>query len=180
MQLPLQYVSPGQINVVIPYNIAVNAPHQLIVQRGNAISVPAPIAVFDTQPAILSTSGSGSGQGHIYKTDASGNTVLADAASPAKAGDVLVIYTVGLGVVTPAVKAGDPSPYPPANASGAVSVTIGGVPAKVVFAGLTPGGVGLYQVNVVVPSGVFPGGQVPVTLAVAGKSGPGNVYMGIR
>ncbi len=179
-QLPLQYVSPGQINVVIPYNMTVNTPLQLIVQRGNAISVPAPIAVFDTQPAILSTSGSGSGQGHIYKTDASGNAVLADAASPAKAGDVLVIYTVGLGVVTPAVKAGDPSPYPPANASGAVSVTIGGVPAKVVFAGLTPGGVGLYQVNVEVPGGVFPGGQVPVTLAVAGKSGPGNVYMGIR
>jgi uncharacterized protein (TIGR03437 family) len=180
VQLPVEYVSPGQINIMIPYDLAVNAPHQLIVQRGNAISVPVPIAVFDSQPAILSTAGTGSGQGHIYRTDSRGNVMLADANSPATAGDVLVMYTVGLGAVTPRVKAGDPSPNPPANAAGVVSVTIGGREAKVSFAGLTPGGVGLYQVNVEVPAGVPPGGQVPVTLTVGGKSGPGNVYIAIR
>jgi len=40
---------------------------------------------------------------------------------------------------------------------------------------LTPGYVGLYQVNVMMPSGVAPGSQVPVTVSVAGKSGAGAI-----
>ncbi len=180
-QLPALYVSDSQINVLIPYDLAVNAPHQLIVQRGNAISVPVPIAVFDSQPAILATAGNGVGQGHIYKVDASGNQVLADANSPATAGDTLVIYTVGLGAVNPPVAAGDPAPSNPASQTVApVTLTIGGQQATVAFAGLTPGSAGLYQVNAVVPAGIAPGGQVPVVVSVAGKASSGNIYMGIH
>jgi uncharacterized protein (TIGR03437 family) len=53
-----------------------------------------------------------------------------------------------------------------------VTLTIGGVDAKVVFAGLTPGLTGLYQVNAVVPPGVAPGSQVPVALTIAGVGSP--------
>jgi uncharacterized protein (TIGR03437 family) len=49
------------------------------------------------------------------------------------------------------------------------------IPATVLFAGLTPGYVGLYQVNVTMPTGVTQGSQVPVTVSVAGKSGAGNI-----
>ena len=180
-QLPVLYVNENQINVLIPYDLAVNAPHQLIVQRGNAISVPVPIGIFDSQPAILSTAGNGMGQGHIYKVDASGNQVLADANAPATAGDYLVIYTVGLGNVNPSLTAGSPAPSsPPSTTTAPVTLTIGGQQATVVFSGLTPGSAGLYQVNAVVPSGIPPGGQVPVTVSVAGKSSSGNISMGIR
>lgn len=180
-QLPVLYVSDSQINVLIPYDLAVNAPHQLIVQRGNAISVPVPIAVFDSQPAILATAGNGVGQGHIYKVDSSGNQILADANAPATAGDTLVIYTVGLGAVSPPVAAGDPAPSnPPSQTAAPVTLTIGGQQATVSFAGLTPGSAGLYQVNAVVPSGIAPGGQVPVIVSVAGKASSGNTYMGIQ
>jgi len=180
-ELPVVYVSDSQINVLIPYDLAVNAPHQLIVQRGNAISVPVPIAVFDSQPAILATAGNGVGQGHIYKVDSSGNQILADANSPATAGDTLVIYTVGLGAVSPSVAAGDPAPSNPASQTAAqVTLTIGGQQATVAFAGLTPGSAGLYQVNAVVPAGIAPGGQVPVVVSVAGKASSGNIYMGVQ
>ena len=181
VKLPLLYVSDGQVNVFIPYELAVNAPHQLVVQRANTISVPVPIAVFAAQPAILATAGNGAGQGHIYKIDASGAQTLADANSPAKAGDVLVIYTVGLGPVTPPLKSGDPAPFTQLeHINGTGAVTIGGVSAQVLFAGLTPGFSGLYQVNVLVPAGVAAGGQVPVTVSVDGRAGAGNIFMAIQ
>jgi len=176
--VPLLYVSDGQVNVLITYDQIVNAQHQLIVQRGNAISSPVSIAIFDSEPAILATAGNGAGQGHIYKVDSSGNQILADANAPATAGDVLVMYTVGLGAVDPPVKAGDPAPY--ATVIAPVTVTIGGQTATVQFAGLTPGSAGLYQVNVTVPPGIDPGNQVPVTVAVAGKASSGNIYMAVQ
>jgi uncharacterized protein (TIGR03437 family) len=181
IQLPLLYVSDSQVNVFIPYELAVNAPHQLIVQRGNAISVPVPISIFSAQPAILATAGNGLGQGHVYKIDAQGNQILADANAPAKAGDVLVIYTVGLGPVTPAVKSGDPASFSVlSRANATVGVTIGGQPALVQFAGLTPGFSGLYQVNTVVPDGVTAGIQVPVLVSVAGSASSTAIYMAIQ
>jgi uncharacterized protein (TIGR03437 family) len=181
VQLPMLYVSENQVNVFIPYELAVNAPHQLIVQRGNAISVPVPISIFENQPAILATAGNGAGQGHVYKINASGAQILADASAPATAGDVLVIYTVGLGPVTPSLKSGDPAPLTFLEPiTGTAAVTVGGVPAVVKFAGLTPGFSGLYQVNVAVPAGITPGNQVPVTVSVNGRAGAGNIFMAIQ
>ncbi|HLG96819.1 MAG TPA: kelch repeat-containing protein [Bryobacteraceae bacterium] len=180
-QLPVLFVNDKQVNVLIPYDLAVNAPHELIVQRGNAISVPVPFAVFDSQPAILATAGNGMGQGHVYKIDASGNQILADANAPATAGDYLVIYAVGLGAVSPALTAGDPASGTNLSQTVApVTLTIGGQQATVFFAGLTPGLAGLYQVNASVPAGIAPGAQVPVVLSVAGKSSSGNIFMGIQ
>ena len=57
--VPLLCVSENQVNVLVPYDIAVNAPRQLLVQRGNTISVPVGTAIFDTQPPILTTAGNG-------------------------------------------------------------------------------------------------------------------------
>jgi len=53
-----------------------------------------------------------------------------------------------------------------------VTVTIGGVDAAVLFAGLAPGFAGLYQLNVVVPGGVSAGDAVPVVVSVAGQASP--------
>jgi uncharacterized protein (TIGR03437 family) len=53
-----------------------------------------------------------------------------------------------------------------------VKVTIGGIDARVFFAGLTPGFTGLYQVNAYVPAGVTPGDNVPLVITQAGRSSP--------
>jgi uncharacterized protein (TIGR03437 family) len=181
VQLPLLYVSDSQVNVLVPYDIAKNVPHQLVIQRGPVLSIPAATVIFDTQPAILATAGNGIGQGHVYKADANGGQTLADTNSPVTAGDVLVLYCVGLGAVTPAVTAGDPSPASPLSSVPVpVTVTIGGATANSFFAGLTPGFAGLYQINVTVPSGIAAGSQVPVTIAVAGKSSSANVFIAVK
>jgi uncharacterized protein (TIGR03437 family) len=50
-------------------------------------------------------------------------------------------------------------------------VTIGGFPSPTIeFSGLTPGFVGLYQVNALVPSAVAPGSAVSLVLTINGVS----------
>ena len=181
-QIPLLFVSDGQVNAVVPYDLAPNTTYQLIVQRGTSVAVPVSVTVAGSGPAILSTNGSGSGQGHVYRIDSSGSAALADAQTPAQAGQALVIYCAGLGAVNPNVQAGMGSPIGGALSKtvAPVSVTIGGQPAQVLFAGLTPGFAGLYQVNALVPSGITAGDQVPVTVSVAGQNSISNITMAVQ
>ena len=70
-----------------------------------------------------------------------------------------------MGATDPVVPSGESAPgNPPALVTAAVEARIGCQPAAVQFAGLAPGFVGLYQVNVVVPAGVQPGSEVELTL----------------
>jgi uncharacterized protein (TIGR03437 family) len=180
-ELPLLFVSANQINFIVPYDLVPKSQYQLIVQRANSISVPVTVTVMPSQPAILSTNGSGSGQGHIYRYDSAGNVALADAQTPAQAGQVLVIYCVGLGAVDPSVSTGGGPPVGAlSNTTAPVSVTVGGQPAHVAFSGLTPGFAGLYQINTVVPNGVTAGDQVPVTISVDGQNSVSNISMAVQ
>ena len=84
-----------------------------------------------------------------------------------------MIYCSGLGDVDPRQIAGVPVPATPLTTTlEAVTVTIGGRPAQVFFAGLTSGFTGLYQVNAFVPTGVTPGDSVPLVISQSGRSSP--------
>jgi adhesin/invasin len=166
--LPLLYASDEQVNAQVPYGLSVNTLLQLQVKRGASLSVPQSLTVAQAQPAIFTADESGEGQGAIVNV----RNLLVDSTAPATAGDTVVIYCTGLGAVTPPVSAGVPAPASPLSQATGVSVTIGGVAANASFAGLSPGFAGLYQVNVVVPTGVTQGSQVPVVLSVAGQTSP--------
>jgi uncharacterized protein (TIGR03437 family) len=99
---------------------------------------------------------------------------------PAHPGDYLQIYATGLGKATPN---GDPAgavlptgQVAPASGSplyatvATPSVTIGGLPATVVFSGIGPGYAGLYQLDVQIPAGVTPGDDVPLAISMPGSS----------
>ena len=62
-------------------------------------------------------------------------------------------------------------PSPLARTAEDVTVTIGGRPASVLFAGLTPGFTSLYQVNAVVPAGL-PAGEADLVVSIAGQASP--------
>jgi adhesin/invasin len=166
--LPLLYASDGQVNAQVPYSLSLNTQLQLQVKRGTTLSVPQALTVAAAQPAVFTADVSGHGQGAIVNVQ----NVVVDANAPAASGDTVVIYCTGLGAVTPPVPAGAPAPDSPLSQAGPVTVTIGGVPASVGFAGLSPGYAGLYQINAVVPAGVAPGSQVPVVITVAGQTSP--------
>jgi len=169
VSLPLFYVSPTQINVILPYNLSVNTTQQLIVQRSQSLSTPLSILIAAANPGIFTVSQSGSGQGVITHADSS----LVSSSSPAIVGETVVIYCAGLGATLPAATAGSAASSSPLSYTmNAVSVTIGGIPATVPFAGLTPGFTGLYQVNVQVPNGVSASNSVAVVLTVAGQTSP--------
>ena len=79
------------------------------------------------QPAIFTWDQTGQGQGLIY----SAAGTLADAASPVKAREAVVIYCSGLGPVAPAVAAGTAAPSSPLSwTANPVAVTIGGQQRK--------------------------------------------------
>ena len=168
-ELPLVFVSEGQINAMLPYDIAVNTRHQLIVRRGSSYTTPEPVTLAPAEPAVFTRDQSGKGPGIVIDS----RYQFVDASNPAAAGDVVVIYTTGLGEVTPKVAAGMPAPVDSLRPTASpVTVTMGGVSApQVLFAGLAPGFTGLYQINVVIPVGVA-AGAVPVVISVGDRPGP--------
>jgi uncharacterized protein (TIGR03437 family) len=176
--IPLIFVSEGQVNAVLPYNLNTGASYPLVAQRDNRLSVPVSVTIAPANPAIFTTDLSGKGQGHIYVTPTATTQILASRENPAKAGDLLILYCTGLGPTNPASTAGQPTPFDSLRpTASAVTLSIGGVPATVLFSGLTPGFSGLYQVNAYMPSGVAAGDAAvllteggissrPVTMAV--------------
>lgn len=90
--------------------------------------------------------------------------------NPAVAGSVIQVFATGLGPTTPQVKTGEAAPANPVAVlvpETQLTASIGGLPAEILFQGLAPGFVGLYQVNLRVPSGV-PSGDVPLALTANG------------
>ena len=168
--LPLHFTSDGQVNAIIPYGVADNTVQQLIIQRGTTVSVPEPLVIATSEPAVFTATGMGSGQGHVYVATVDG-PILADASRPAKSGEALVIYATGLGPVQPAVAAGQAAPVEPlSQVTNQVTVTIAGAEAKFLFAGLAPYFAGLYQVNVLVPEGLKADTAAQLVIKVGGQS----------
>ncbi len=168
--IPLYFTSDGQINALVPYGMATNATSQILVTHANAYSTPQALTVADGGPGVfLNNQGGGIAVG--VKPD--GTQYLVGSSTPTTAGDALVIYCAGLGNVNQPVDAGSVSPGSPlAMASNTVTVTIEGIQAQVLYAGLAPGFAGLYQVNVVVPSGVTANAAAPLVITAAGQSSP--------
>jgi uncharacterized protein (TIGR03437 family) len=167
--LPLYYVSDTQVNAVVPYSLAnnsLNAPLQIVVQRGNTLSQPVYVNVATAEPTIYS------GGNAVTSYPASGGSpYIVSATSPAHAGDTLVLYCLGLGAVTPPVADGGLPTAAGSQAVAAVQVLIGNQPAVVAQA-LSPQYPGLYQVNAVIPAGVTKGNSVPVTISLSGQTSP--------
>lgn len=170
--VPLLYGSSGQLNGVVPSEINVNTSQQILLQRGNTLSIPLSVDVGPMSPAVFGypVPGDPPQQGAIVNAL---TYAVADPANPVTAGDVLAIFCTGLGAVDQTVPDGAAAPSSPvANTVLAPTVTIGGVNAAVSFSGLAPGFAGLYQIDANVPSGVTPGSAVPVVVSIGGASSP--------
>jgi uncharacterized protein (TIGR03437 family) len=177
--LRLSYAAPGQVNGLIPQKLNPNASFPLTVVRGSTRSVPVPVTVAALQPGIYTIDHSGAGQGAVQ---IAGTSVVAapegDGTRPVQSGtEYLTIYCTGLGPVVGTrgeVAPADGFPAtPPAiyQTIGTVTASIGGVNAPVVFSGLTPTLVALYQVNVQVPAGTPTGDAVPLVITVTNPDG---------
>jgi uncharacterized protein (TIGR03437 family) len=159
---PLYYVSPGQLNVQIPYETPVNRPVNLTVIN-NGLTATTTFTVASAAPGLF--------------TDANG--AIVPVATVARGG-VLTVYLTGTGAVSPPIAtgaapaAGTPVTQLPAPVQ-LTTVSIGGVPAPVLFDGIPTALVGVTQINLLVPT-TAPLGTQPVVVITGGiASAPATI-----
>jgi uncharacterized protein (TIGR03437 family) len=159
---PLFYVAPGQINAQIPFELTPGNQFQVQVNNGGALSTPDSIQLVSVAPGIAALP---FGQ-VIAQRYPDNSRVTADA--PAKPGDYLTIYLLGLGATDQRVATGAASPAGVlVHPLIAPTLTLNGNTVPIAFAGLTPGMVGLYQINFQVPESA-PAGDLKLVVSQAG------------
>ncbi len=165
---PLFFVSPFQINFLVPWEMQGRSQASVTVTSGGVTGSPQTLPLAGFAPALFSTNQRGAGQGAILVAGAGVLAAPAGAfpgARPVRRGGFLEIYGIGLGPVTnPPATGAAASADPLSVAVTTPAVTIGGVPARVLFAGLAAGFVGLYQINVQVSDNTPVGPAVPVAV----------------
>jgi uncharacterized protein (TIGR03437 family) len=147
---PLSYVSAGQINAVVPFEITVpgSAPVRVpvVVTTTAGPSAPLNVSLSRESPGLFTLNGAGTGA--VIAFDANFRLLPAAGAGP------IVLYADGLGPTNPPASSasGGASAEPLNRVVDNVSVFVGDTQATVAFAGLAPGFPGIYQLNVI-PNG---------------------------
>jgi uncharacterized protein (TIGR03437 family) len=156
---PLYFVSPTQINAIVPY-ATTGSTAAIVVQNGaNSNTVTVPLAA--TAPGVFTSDQSGSGIGAMRHA----NFALLDATNPASPGETVLVYLTGMGAVNPAVNDGTAGNVNTLyQATSDVIVYVGGQQAPVSFKGLAPGFPGLYQLNVTLPTFFGSTGSLPLAI----------------
>lgn len=180
----INFVSPGQVNVQVPSDVPTGS-QPLVVTTAGGGSAAYTITVNATQPGLLAPPAFRiNGSQHVVAllsntlTYVLPATIAGITTARAKPGDTLTLYGIGFGPVTPSIPAGQIAEQTNALQS-ALQITFAGVPATPTYAGLSPGFVGLYQINVVVPP-VAASDTVPVAFRLAGAAGLQNLVIAVR
>lgn len=170
MAVPLLYVSPQQINFIMPYSITGSSTVLYVIRQnvaGPVITVP--LAPFS--PSFFS-----SGNNTVIATHNSDGS-LVTATSPAAPGEVIVLYAAGLGRTQPDVLSGEIVPFAASlYYLSQLQVLINGTPvdpATILYGGLTPGYPGLYQINLRLPNPLP--SDPTVQVAMGTQAGPALV-----
>ena len=170
----LWFVSPTQINLQAPddtatgsVNVVVSTPTGAFTSTVTLGAASPSLSLLDAKHVAALTLNADGTYDIVGPAGA-----FAYATRPVTAGDAVILYGVGFGTTDPPVKSGQPVTSAAVTVN-PVTVTIGGVAAKVAYSGIV--GAGLYQINVTVPDGISSGDQ-PIRASVSGlQSGAGTV-----
>jgi uncharacterized protein (TIGR03437 family) len=166
LRLPLLYVSSTQINAQLPFELTGQAATTLHTPGGLSDIYYAQLS--SAAPAVFQKSLGGQMFPTIVR-DKNGEIVTLS--NPVHPNETILIYATGLGAVGPAVASGAAGSASPLSSDlQPPAVTLGGIPAPLYFAGLAPGFVGVYQLNVKVPGDAPEGMQIPLTIQAGGLS----------
>lgn len=172
---PLFFASAGQLNVQVPFELAGAASALVLVQRGQAVSVPTVVALGAAHPGLFTLLPTSAAV--VVNQDGSLNSP----SNPAPRGSFVTLYGTGQGQIDRALATGQLAGATQlSRAVLPVGVTIGGRSATVSFAGMTPGFAGLLQVNAVVPPGASTGPQAPVELTIGGIATGQNATLAVE
>ncbi len=144
---PLLYVSPSLIVAQVPYEIAPGAATAVVTNNGT-VGNPASTAVQVAAPSIF--------------TDASGHALATNCTAP---GNFATVYLTGSGPLDNPIPTGTVAPLsPPSSETLTTAVTLGGQPAMLMSALMTPGMVGVLQVTFAIPP--LPAGDAQVMVSI--------------
>lgn len=153
---PLFFGSSLQINAQVPWELAGEQQTTVSAVINGQSSTPQTLTIAAYAPGIFVVN-SQTNQGAILDA----NYQLISPSNPAAVDSTVQIFCTGLGPVTNQPATGEPAVSKPlSETTAAPIVMIGGAPAKVLFSGLAPGDVGLYQINVQVPAAASSGSAV--------------------
>ena len=169
IEAPLLFVGSNQINFQIPPGISPgdSVPAQLTKPDGSTLLTT--LRITATAPGIFTVLQNGQGQAAVLNQNNSQNF----GTNPARRGSVIQIYATGAGETDSPLLPGEAAPAsgnPLILTRAQPTVTIGGQAARVLFSGMAPGYVGLWQINAEVPPNVPPGPAVPLVINAGGVS----------
>jgi uncharacterized protein (TIGR03437 family) len=173
---PLTYVSSGQINCIVPYEVngLTTVPVKVIF-----LSQPSNVMTLNVQtsaPGIFSATGSGTGQGAILNQ----NFTLNTQGNPATKGSIIQIYLTGEGITSPTELDGAITGNATTVPVLPIAVKIGGQPASLIFEGEAPGIVaGVLQLNVMIPPTVSSGAN-PVSVTIGSNTSQANLTVAVQ
>jgi uncharacterized protein (TIGR03437 family) len=172
---PLVFVVDGQLSAVVPYAVA-GGSVEVQVEYFGALSDPVTVAVTPASPALFTQNSQGWGPAAALNEDYRLNT----AANPADRGSIVILYATGEGMTDQALDgslAAAPLPQPVLP----ISVTVGGRPAEVLYAGGAPGLVaGVMQINIRIPGDAPAGDGVMVVVDAGEIAGARWVTLAVR
>jgi uncharacterized protein (TIGR03437 family) len=162
----VHYVSPYQVNVQLPWELAGLNSVWMKVSIGDFSTDVYNLTLRDYAPALFQYPlGSG------FAVALWNNTVVT-ATNPVPRGQEVMLFANGMGPVDNPVPTGEMTPLRPFSLTTTTpTVTIGGVAARVEFSGLAPLATGIYLLRVVVPD-TAPTGSQPVVVTIGGVSSP--------
>ncbi|MCW5979015.1 MAG: S8 family serine peptidase [Bryobacteraceae bacterium] len=175
----IHFVSEGQINVQIPWELQGFNSARMKVSLGpttesNLYSVP----LHNHSPAFFEIGDLGGSGRQVIAARDEANQVISST-NPVPRGRVAQLFANGLGPVDNPPPSGEPAPATTlVYTQQQPTVTVGGANATVIFSGLTPQSIGLYQVNIIVPEGLQPGMR-EVVITIGGVSSKAAIlYIG--
>lgn len=159
--MPLIFVSDKQVNAQLPFNIDGNV--TMILRTPGGVSDNFNLQVLPTAPGVFRQQVDGLGEVPSIVNIRNGGLVTGS--NPVKREDRITIFLTGLGRTSPQIDEGLPSPSSPlSSALVEPKVVLGGQELPIEFAGLTPGQVGVYQINARVPANVPTGLEIPLSI----------------
>jgi len=182
----VDFISGGQVNAQVPSNVGVGT-QSVTVKTAAGTSTAVTVTVNATEPGMLAPPALNVGGtqylGAVFTDGATfvlpPGLIPGVASRRAKGGvDTIIIYGVGFGPVNPNIPAGQIVTQSNQLIT-APQIFFGATPATVVYAGLAPNNVGLYQFNVMVPA-ITPSDKVPVTFTLGGVPGTQTFYTAVQ
>jgi uncharacterized protein (TIGR03437 family) len=175
MRAYVEYVSPSQLNVLLPVGMPQGAV-QLQTYNFGLTGAAVTVQVQAVAPAFFMQS---DGK-HVIATHADGSLIGpagTTGETPAAPGETVVLYGTGFGPTNPAAPEGMVITTPLPLAAGFPTVTFNGVAGQVQYSSLTYAG--LFQINVTIPASA-PSGDVPVVAQVGTETSLATAVIAVQ